>query len=265
MVYYDFDLKLNPSDTQEKGEYIGCSIQTAGFSMASSRSSSPLSLPNPYFFLVKAWRRAKAIGMDMSVLKKTVGSSAVFTLAPAFAILIGVIALSKSLGFPFPWLRLSVIGAITYETAAAASATNALGLTLGNLITDPKAFVTIAWVMTIGIIISPVLVPLIGRRIENGVMKIRTKDKKWGDIFMASLFLGMISAFLGLVFAGVRGGLPGWIPVFVMLASAALMGVCGIFVKVLKWKWMEEYALPISMLGGMALSIPISHLVNSVV
>ncbi len=50
-----------------------------------------------------------------------------------------------------------------------------------------------------------------------------------------------------------------------MLASAVLMGVCAIFVKVLKWKWMEEYALPISMLGGMALSIPISHLVHSAV
>jgi hypothetical protein len=81
-------------------------------------------------------------------------------------------------------------------------------------------------------------------------MKIRTKDARWGEIFMASLFLGMISAFLGLVFAGVREGLVGWIPVFVMLASAVLMGVCAIFVKVLKWKWMEEYALPISMLGG---------------
>jgi hypothetical protein len=203
--------------------------------------------------------------MDTAVLKKTVGSSAVFTLAPAFAILIGVIALSKSLGFPFPWLRLSVIGAITYETAAAASASNALGLTLGNLVTDPRAFGTIAWVMTIGIIPGLVLVPLVGKKIESGVMKIRTKDARWGEIFMASLFLGMISAFLGLVFAGVREGLVGWIPVFVMLASAVLMGVCAVFVKVLKWKWMEEYAPPISMLGGMALSIPISHLVHTAV
>jgi uncharacterized membrane protein len=70
------------------------------------------------FFLVKGVAARQSHRMDTAVLKKTVGSSAVFTLAPAFAILIGVIALSKSLGFPFPWLRLSVIGAITYETAA---------------------------------------------------------------------------------------------------------------------------------------------------
>ena len=58
--------------------------------------------------------------MDTRVLKKTVGSSAVFTVAPAVAILLGVIALSRALGFPLPWLRLSVIGALTYETTAAA-------------------------------------------------------------------------------------------------------------------------------------------------
>jgi hypothetical protein len=84
------------------------------------------------FFLVRAWRRAKAIGVPAATLHKTVISSAVYTLAPAVSILLGVIALSKSPGLPLPWLRLSVIGAITYETAAAASATNALGLSLAG-------------------------------------------------------------------------------------------------------------------------------------
>ena len=37
-----------------------------------------------------------------------------------------------------------------------------------------------------------------------------------------------------------------------------------VFVKLLHWKWMEDYALPISMLGGMALSIPITNLVNMI-
>ena len=75
----------------------------------------------------------------------------------------------------------------------------------------------------------------------------------------------MISAFLGVVFATVNKGLVGWIPVFVMMASALIMAVCGLFVKKLKWKWMEDYALPISMLGAMALSIPITGLINGLV
>jgi len=74
--------------------------------------------------------------------------------------------------------------------------------------------------------------------------------------------MGMISAFLGMIFAQVTTGLKGWIPVFVMAVSSMLMLVCGFFVRVLKVKWMEDYALPISMLGAMALSIPITRLLG---
>ncbi len=216
-------------------------------------------------FLMKAWRRGKEIGLSGAIMKKTLLSSALFTIAPAVAILLGVIALSKSLGFPLPWLRLSVIGALTYETTAAATAAAAQGVTLGSQITDPKVFSAIAWVMSLGIIPGLVLVPVFGKKIENGVMKIKSKDSKWGDIFMTSLFLGMISAFLGVIFASVGEGLTGWIPVFVMLASAVLMLLCGLLRKATGAKWIEDYALPIAMLGAMALSIPITSWITSIV
>ena len=215
-------------------------------------------------FIVMAWKRAKKIGMDPKMLRRVAVSSAIFTIAPAVSILLGVIALSRALGFPLPWLRLSVIGALTYETPAAASAASAMGTDLSNLITDPVTFAAIAWVMTLGIIPGPVLVPTIGKKIENGVMRIRQKDEKWGSLFMTALFLGMISAFLVMIFATVSEGLRGWMPCFVMIASALIMCVCAVFVKLLHWKWMEDYALPISMLGGMALSIPITNLVNMI-
>lgn len=215
-------------------------------------------------FLIKAWRRGKAIGLDAAVMRKTVITSAIFTVAPAVAILLGVIALSRALGFPFPWLRLSVIGALTYETTAAASTLSALGMELKDRITDPQLFATVAWVMSLGIIPGLILVPLVGKKIENGLIKIKNKDARWSEIFMAGLFLGMISAFLGMVFADVRQGLTGWIPVFVLLAAAVLMLLCGLIRKLFKAKWIEDYALPISMLGGMALAIPITNVVNAI-
>lgn len=216
-------------------------------------------------FIVLAWRRAKKLGISTQVLRRTAISAAVFTIVPAISILLGVIALSKALGFPLPWLRLSVIGALTYETPAAASAAQAVGMDLSRLITDPKVFAAIAWVMTLGIVPGTILVPAFGKKIENGIMRIRSKDEKWGSIFMSALFLGMISAFLGMVFGTIRDGLVGWIPFFVMVVSALLMCVCAVFVKVLTWSWMEQYALPLSMLGGMFLSIPITNLVDSLV
>ena len=157
-------------------------------------------------FIVMAWKRAREKGMDPKMLRRVAISSAIFTIAPAVSILLGVIALSRALGFPLPWLRLSVIGALTYETPAAASAAAAMGTDLSNLITDPVTFAAIAWVMTLGIIPGPVLVPTIGKKIENGVMRIRQKDEHWGSLFMTALFLGMISAFLGMIFATVSEG-----------------------------------------------------------
>ena len=196
-------------------------------------------LAQSVYFLVRAYRRGKTIGMETAVLKKTVLSTAVFTIAPAISILLGVVTLSKFLGIPLPWIRMSVIGAITYELPAATSTANALGISLSETITDPKVYSAIAWVMTLGILPSIVLPPILMKRIQGGVIKIKNKDSKWGDIFMTAMFLGMISAFLGMVFADVRKGLSGFIPIFVLLVSALIMCICGLLIKKGKMTWLE--------------------------
>ena len=216
------------------------------------------------FFFVRAWKRAAALNMDRRRLKKIVASTALYTVAPAVAILLGVIALSKALGLPLPWLRLSVIGALTYETTAAETAARAFGTNISQIITDARTYAGIAWDMTMGIMPSVILLPIMGKRVEKGLVRIKSKDEKWGEIFMSALFLGMISAFLGVVFATIREGLIGWVPVFVMIASALIMLVCGLLVKKCRARWLQDFALPISMLGAMALSIPITRLVESI-
>lgn len=214
------------------------------------------------FFLVRSYRRGIEIGMEPAKLKKTVFSTAIFTIAPAISILLGILTLSQFLGIPLPWIRLSVVGAITYELPAATSTATALGLSISETITDPKAYTAIAWVMTLGIIPGMIMIPLCLKKIEKGIMNIKTKDSKWGDLFMTSLFLGMISAFLGMVFTGVRNGLKGWIPIFVLLFSALIMGICGILIKVCKVKWLETYALSISMIVAMIFAAIITPVIG---
>ena len=109
------------------------------------------------FFLVRAMKRAKELGIETGTVKKTISSSAIFTIAPAIAVLVGVIALSKSLGIALPWFRLSVIGSITYETVAASNALTAFGIGAEETITDPSVYVTVLWVMTLGILPSLIL------------------------------------------------------------------------------------------------------------
>ena len=214
------------------------------------------------FFLIRAWKRGKELGIDTAKLKKTVLSTAVFTIAPAISILIGIVTLSKFLGIPLPWIRMSVIGAITYELPAATSTANALGISLSQNITDPKAYTAIAWVMTLGIMPSIILTPILMKKIQGGVVKIKNKDSKWGDLFMTSMFLGMISAFLGMVFADIRIGIAGWIPIFVMLASALTMAVCGILIKKCNLKWLETYAMSISMVAAMVFAVLITPVLS---
>lgn len=201
------------------------------------------------FFLVKAVKRAKELGIAAGVVKKTVASSAVFSILPSVSILLGLITLSNALGLPLPWLRLSVLGAVTYELPAATAAMSALGQSIGGFNGDPTVFNAVAWVMTLGCITPLIIIPLFLKKIQGGISKIQQKDNKWGDLFLTAMFLGMISAFLGM---GVSGGL---LSILVLLSSAVIMGVCGVFVKKLKVKWLENFALPISMLGAMALSI----------
>lgn len=220
-------------------------------------------LAQSIYFLLKAIKRAKKKNMDMSKIRKTIISAVIFTIAPSISILVGVVALSKSLGIALPWLRLSVIGSITYETVAASNALEAAGVNAGTTITDPSIYVTIVWVMTLGIAMGLVLTPFLTKRIQSGMTKIGMKDKKWGEIFNNAMFLGMISAFLGYVFCDVtnvfKGDTSGLIPIFVMLTSAVVMAICGLLATKCKIKWLTDYALPISLIVGMASAIPFTN------
>lgn len=215
------------------------------------------------YFLVRAVRRARELGIAATTVKKTVSSSAIFTVAPAISILVSVVALSKSLGLPLPWLRLSVIGSMSYEMVASQNVLKAAGMADGIAITDPSIYMSVVWVMTLGIAAGLVLVPFLTKGIQNGMTKMGMKDKKWGEIFNNAMFLGMISAFLGFVFCDVlstdKSLAVRFAPMLVMIVSAVIMAVCGTLATKCKIRWLTDYALPLSLIGGMAAAIPITN------
>lgn len=236
-------------------------------------------LAQSVYFLVKAVRRSKALGMDQVKIRKTIRTAAIFTVAPAVAIVISVIALSKSLGLPLPWLRLSVVGSMSYEAIAAENAVSAMGLSLGKIdALTAQQYLNIALVMTISIMVGIWLVPLIGKKLLGGMTTLGNRDAKWADTFSNAMFIGMIATFLGYVFCDISrlwsadesgmvtitesgvekqvSATSGLIPVCVMAVSAVVMALCGLAMK--KWKWLGDYALPISLVAGMAAAIPIT-------
>ena len=229
------------------------------------------------YFLIKALRRSKELGMDQAKIRKTMISAGIFTIAPAVAIVISVMVLSKTLGLPLPWLRLSVVGSMSYETVAANNALSAMGQTLGSGSISAQQYVNVLLVMTISIMMGIWLVPVIGKKLQKGMKSLANRDAKWADIFQSALFIGMIAAFLGFVFSDVSrlwsesarvvekdeqiftySATSGLIPVCVMGVSALVMVVCGLLMRNPKLKWLSEYALPISLVVGMAVAIPVT-------
>lgn len=220
-------------------------------------------LAQSVFFLVKSWKRGVEIGMDKAKLRRIARTAAIFTIAPAVAIVISVITLAKDLGVALPWLRLSVVGSLSYETIAAANAESAMGLTFGQATNlTATQYVTIACVMTLSIMVGIWLVPVVCKKLMGGMISLEKRDKKWADIFQSSMFIGMIAAFVGYVFCDVstifHGSAVGLIPVCVMAVSAVIMVIAGGLMKLTQKTWISDYALPISLILGMASAIPIT-------
>ena len=115
-------------------------FKTSGFMYALALMVVAFVTVQSVFFIVKSWKRAKELGMETEKLKQTIISSALFSLAPAISILATVLALASALGIVLPWIRLSVIGNLAYETVAAENALEVLGSSLSSEVTDPTAF-----------------------------------------------------------------------------------------------------------------------------
>ena len=218
-------------------------------------------------FMVRAYKAGIDIGMDKYKLKQTITSSATFAILPSVGILLGVIALAGSLGIPLPWLRLSVIGALHYETQVAEAAAESVGLPgLSATYMTKEAFVTIALVMSVCIIWGMVFSIFFTKKYTGGSKK-EKKDKKksvfdgFGDKAMTAMFVGLVSCYIGSYIGdfvssnglfSFKGDL---IPILVAIVSAAVMAIF-IYLKEKKnQKWVDSFSIAGSMLVAMASAV----------
>ncbi len=221
-------------------------------------------------FLIRAWRAGIALGMDRTKMKRAVTSSATFSLLPSVGILLGVIALSGSLGIPWPWLRLSVIGALHYETTVADAAAKQVGM--GTLSADkmtPASFATIALLMSICIMWGMVLSIFLNKKYTQKLTV--TKEKAgggFGDIAMTAMFIGLVSAYMGSYIGGFVSGnglftfTGDWIPIAVAAVSALVMAGFIYLVERKQKAWVESFSVAGSMIVGMAAAVVIGLLMK---
>jgi len=214
-------------------------------------------------FAVRAWRAGKAIGMDTAVLRRVVTSSASFSVLPAVGILLGVIALSGALGIPWPWLRLSVIGALHYETQVAQGAAEQVGIPLSGSEMTAQAFTTIALLMSLCIMWGMILNLFLNRKYTARLSRPKTGEAggSFGDSAMTAMFIGLVSAYIGsylgqwisgngrFTFSGTA------LPLLTALCAAAMMALLTGIAEKKKLHWLEDFSLALSMLFGMACAV----------
>ena len=224
-------------------------------------------LAQSLFFLIRAWRQGKKLGISTETLKGTVTQSALFSIAPAISIVATVLTLSGALGIVLPWIRLTVIGAIQYEVPAAESAMEALGYTggLSTEITSPLGFSTAAWVMTLGSIMPLVIIPFALKKIQKGIGKAVNKNGAWADAMSAAAFIGLISAFVGKAIVGqgdkaVLGDGAGVLSVSALVISMVVMLGFMQIEKKKEIKWLQPLAMPLSMFIAMGAVVLIAQL-----
>ena len=214
-------------------------------------------------FAVRAWRAGKAIGMSTAVLRRVVTFSASFSVLPAVGILLGVIALSGALGIPWPWLRLSVIGALHYETQVAQGAAEQVGIHLAGSEMTAPAFATIALLMSVCIMWGMILNLFLNKKYTSRLQRPGKSGASGGfaDRAMTAMFIGLVSAYIGSYIGQ-------WVSgngVFAFKGSAlALLTACfaALAMAFFTWlaekkhvRWLEEFALALSMLIGMTAAV----------
>ena len=212
-------------------------------------------------FLIKSYRAGVKIGMDKAILKKTIISSATFTILPSISILLGVVALSGTLGVPFSWLRLSVIGSLQYELNVAAIAAECVGLSslsLAELSTE--SFVTIALVMSVGILgglfYTLFFLKKYLKKIQNNPKKEKTGKPGFGAHATTAMFVGLCSAYIG---AYIGQAIPregsDIIPLLVAIVAGAVMAVFEYLIQKKGKLALENFSLAASMLIAMVAAV----------
>lgn len=165
------------------------------------------------------------------------------------------------LGLAIPWIRLTVIGALQYEMLAM----NQAGVAAG--VGDAVAIATAVVIMTIAILTGPLFNAIFYKKYQNKLYDLQKKNERKMNAITGAMLAGMLSGIMSAIIVGACftiGNPPeadasgvvtyGEITLITLASSVVLTAICGAIMIFGKQKWMESYALPISILGSLAIA-----------
>ena len=188
----------------------------------------------------KAYKRGLELGMTKTQLNETTRSSAIFSIVLSLPLLIGLVTMIPLFGnVVIPWIRLSVIGSVSYETYAASQIKQAAGV--ASLTENLQVYSTAIWTMTLSIMSGMIILIFFYKQYTNKLEAIKIKNPRWSELLIAALFMGLVGTI------GAQQITMGGYNALALFISITIMAVLALISR--KFKWMEEFALPVSMLG----------------
>ncbi|MBQ1172758.1 MAG: DUF5058 family protein [Lachnospiraceae bacterium] len=203
-------------------------------------------------YLKKAYSRCLEMGITKEELKKVIKSSVVFSIVPSLSIVVGLFALISVLGVVWSWWRLSVIGSLSYESLISSSVSTALGFSsnaemLANA--TGREFGVVMILMSIGMLSGFFILIPFGKKLSMSVNKTENSST-WKYVLSGTFMLCLFAVYVPVLLFGDT------IQAAVMLTGLVIAVGLGILAqKSPKLRWLGDFIMAFSMIGGMISSI----------
>lgn len=224
-----------------------------------------LVLVQSVLFIRLGMKRTTELGMDKVAVQKAITNSAVFSILPSLPIVISVAALMPTLGKYLPWLRLSVIGSVAYETACAEITLVTFGLVDG-IGSNPESitgsiFTSAMWVMCAVSVTWPLLNAIGLKLYDKTVKSAQSKGGSSGGfmrVASGAMFIGLICVMFVPRAVNVKD------PVGIVTCIVAGLSVLFLdwLSKKTKIKILSDFSFPLAMIFGMAAAIVTTAIIS---
>lgn len=202
-------------------------------------------------YLRKSYKHCLKLGISKEDVHKVIKSSLVFSIVPSLSIVVGLFAIISILGTVWSWWRLSVIGSLSYETMISSSVASAIGFTTSAEMLEKATgnqFGIVMILMSIGMLSGFLILIPFGKKLSMSVNK-SEQSSSWKYVLSGCFMLCLFAVYIPVLLFGDT------IEAAVMLTGLVIALLLGVLSKQPKLRWLGEFIMAFSMIGGMISSL----------
>lgn len=202
-------------------------------------------------YLKKAYTHCLELGISKEDVMTVIKSSLVFSIVPSLSIVVGLFALISVLGTVWSWWRLSVIGSLSYESLISSSVASTLGFATNAEMLDNatgRQFGVVMILMSIGMLSGFAILLPFGKKMSMSVNKTEGTSN-WKYVLSGVFMLCLFAVYIPVLLIGDT------VQAAVMITGLVIAVVLGIIASKPGLKWLNDFIMAFSMIGGMISSI----------